>query len=226
MSLFNTTTIACPDCGNREEVSWAASVNADRRPDLRAEVLAGSFQAHECAACGTRMRLPPHLTYIDIGRGNWVLVQSVDEIANWTTHEAEAQRLFEAAFGASAPKVAQELAEGVSPRLVFGWPPLREKILARELGLDDVILELLKLDILRNVPGGPIGAAALRLAAGDSSTLHFEVTDDDSEAVTAETEVPRSLYDDIAGDSAAWATLRDRFSGKALVDVLRFTLEG
>jgi hypothetical protein len=226
MSIFNTTTATCAGCGHVEQITWAASVNADRRPDLRVAVLDHSFQVLDCPSCGTRMRLPPHMTYVDLARGNWVLVESVDQIGKWKTHEAEAQQLFTDAFGPGAAKSARELAEGIQPRLVFGWPPLREKIIAAELGLDDVTLELLKLAVIRNVPGGPIGSAALRLVSGDKTTLKLEITDDETEAVSGETEVPRSLYNDIAGDTAAWAPLRDQLTNKPLVDVLRFTLEG
>lgn len=226
MSVFNTTTATCTTCGHTLTISWAASVNADRRPDLRAEVLDGRFQAQACESCGTEIRLPPHLTYIDMGRGNWVLVQAATDIGAWKTHEAEAQALFDEAFGPGAPASSRDIAAGVRPRLCFGWPPLREKLIATELGLDDVTLELLKLAIMRGVPGAPVGVETLRLAGGDATTLQFEVTDDDSEAVSAGMEVPRALYDGIAADTAAWAALREKFEGKALVDVVRLTLEG
>ena len=36
------------------------------------------------------------------------------------------------------------MGEGFQPRLVFGWPALREKLLCASLSLNDVDLELLK----------------------------------------------------------------------------------
>src|SRR6185437_14909973 len=149
MSIFNDATATCPNCGEAVEISWAASVNADRRPDLRVAVLDGSFQAETCPTCGTQMRLPSHLTYVDIARHTWVLVESPDQIGDWHAHEKQAQSLFDESFGPTAPAAARELAEGVSPRLVYGWPALREKIICNTLGLEDVTLELLKMAVIR-----------------------------------------------------------------------------
>jgi hypothetical protein len=225
MSIFNTAVMTCPACQHETEISWVASVNADRRPDLRDALLDGSLQAEPCSVCGEKLRLPPHLTYVDMARGNWLLVDTVDEIPNWRAHELEATTLFDDAFGASAPQVAQELAKGVSPRIVFGWPALREKVLCSALGIDDVTLELLKTSVIRNVPGMALGQS-LRLTGGTDTSLTLAVMDDASEAVTATTDVPRSLIDDIAGDVAAWAPLRARLTAGPLVDVARFVLEG
>lgn len=227
MSIFNSTNNTCPRCGETVEISWAASVNAVRRPDLRAAILDRSFQAEDCPACGLKMRLPPHLTYVDMNKGNWILVEGFDEMPHWEAHEAEAKQLFDEAFGATAPASNRELAEGVSPRLVFGWPALREKILATELGLDDATLELLKIAVIRSVPGAPLAdGRGLRLVGGDAATLKLEITDDATEETFGATDVPRSLYDDIAGDTAAWAPLRAKLSDVALVDLQRFTLVG
>jgi predicted RNA-binding Zn-ribbon protein involved in translation (DUF1610 family) len=226
MSIFNDATAMCPNCGETVAISWAASLNADRRPDLRAEVLDGSFQAEKCPTCGTQMRLPSHLTYVDMARRTWVLVENPDQIGDWQAHEKEAQNLFEESFGPGAPEAARELADGVAPRLVYGWPALREKIICNTLGLEDVTLELLKMAVIRSGPGAPLGNIALRLVRGDDATLVLQATDDGTEEVTGEIEVPRTLFDDIVGDTEAWAPLRDKLSGVALVDVKRLTLVG
>jgi len=225
MSIFNTATATCPECGEPVEISWAASVNADRRPDLRSAILDRSFQAEFCPTCGQPMRLPPHLTYVDLARRNWILVEDVAELPQWAVHEAEAGKLFEESFGPAAPPVAQELASGVRPRLVFGWPALREKLICTELGLDDVQLELLKLAVMRGVAGTPVGdGLALRLVAGNDDTLTLDVVNDATETAVSTTELPRSLYDDIGTDTAAWAPLRARLVNEIFVDVQRFMI--
>ena len=226
MSLFNNATVACPHCGESREISWAASVNAVRRPDLRAAILDRSFQAEPCESCGTQIRLPPHLTYVDMKRGDWILVYAADELPEWTKKEAEAQALFNESFGPAAPAASREMAEGVSPRIAFGWPALREKLICTELGLDDVTLEILKIAMMKTMGGVTLGGPTLRLVKGDSETLTFDVVDDATEASTLTTEGPRGLYDYIAADATTWAPLRDRFANTALVDLTRFTVGG
>ena len=223
MSLFNTVTVPCPVCGEKTEISWAASVNADRRPDLREAILDHSFQSEPCPSCGTAVRLPPHLTYVDLARGNWIVANDVSELPNWQAHEADAKALFDETFGVYAPDPAREMGEGFQPRLVFGWPALREKLLCASLGLNDVNLELLKMAVMRSVPGTPLGEGlTLRLLEGDAETLKLGVTNDATEAWTESIMVPRSVYDDIAGNTEAWAELRGQLANEALVDATRF----
>jgi hypothetical protein len=43
MSMFESIAVACPACGTQVDFDAVQSVNADRRPDLRAAILAGTF---------------------------------------------------------------------------------------------------------------------------------------------------------------------------------------
>src|SRR5690348_16409270 len=126
MSLFVNAHATCKQCGKETDVRLAASVNAARRPDLRQEILDGTFQAETCPACGARLRLPVHLSYLDIDRGQWILAESIDLLPQWRDVEAEAHDVFERSYGSGAPTIAQEFGAGLRPRLVLGWAALRE----------------------------------------------------------------------------------------------------
>jgi hypothetical protein len=227
MSVFYVVSVPCPSCGAENKPDWAASVNADRRPDLRAAILDGSFQAIACTACAAPLQLPAHLTYLDTGRGQWILVENPAELAGWSAQEAAAKALFAESYGSAAPAAARSLAEHMHPRLVYGWPALREKLLCQELGLDDVTLELLKLAMLRDGQGPSLGGQeALRLAGGTAEALQLELVDEAADQVLGSAEVPRAGYDAIAADAAGWAALRARFDGAAYVDAARLTMAG
>src|SRR3954471_7312048 len=129
MSLFTTAEVTCGACGNKHEVLRAASINADRREDLRQAILDGSFQLETCVSCGERMRLPAQVSYLDIGRGQWIIAEDTAGLETWREAEARAQGLFDSTFGRAAPPLARELGGGLAPRLVFGWPAMREKLL-------------------------------------------------------------------------------------------------
>ncbi len=226
MSIFIPAKATCTGCGMEVETRLAASVNADRRPDLRAEILDGTFQAMACPGCGARMRLPAHLTYIDMARGQWILVEDMTEIDRWREVEAEATELYEASFGASAPAVQQEMGEGLTPRLVFGWTALREKLIAHEAEINDVVLEVMKVSVLRHVPAPPFdGRTELRLihAADEEITLRW--VDSATEKGIADLPLDREIYDDVEDDMASREALRAALDTGLYVDMQRLLMD-
>ncbi len=225
MSLFEPAEVPCPACGALLEFDLATSVNADRRPDLRLEILAGTFQRLACPACATLVRLPPALTYMHVAKGQWILAKPAAEFANWAQLEAIARQTFELAYGAAASRPAQLIGRGLRPRIVFGWAALREKLLAAEEGIDDVLLELLKLAALRNVSGAALNdESELRLLDADADTLTLAWLVSETEQELSSLQLPRSALAGIAADTAAWAPLRARLSAALFGDFGRLLL--
>jgi hypothetical protein len=219
MSIFHSAQAICGSCGTRNLVERTASVNADRAPEYRDAILDGSFQRETCSKCGTVLRLPPHLTYLDIGRNQWVMVEPSDAIKRWQKVEADARKTWDRAFGSGATPQGKELGRTMTVRLVLGWTALREKLLCWDLGLDDVTLEMLKLDLLRDMENAPIAdQTELRLRGGDAQTLKFDWLELASERAIEGFEVPRADYDEIVADAEEWADLRARFDGALMVD--------
>ncbi len=224
MSLFHPATITCSKCGTQAEIQRNASVNADRRADLRRAILDGSFQAATCRKCGTQLRLPPHLTYLEIKRGTWIAAEPATLLDEWPEVEDQVWRAYSRAFGEDASPAGQSIGAGLRPRLVFGWPALREKLLCADLGLDDITLECLKMAVLRNVDHAPMAdQTELRLIRGDAATLELAWFVTLSEQILSGLDVPRDLYDSIAAEPEVWDTVRRRFDGVFLVDLRRFT---
>lgn len=223
MSTFHTTTATCTACGTEHEVDRVISVNVDRMPEHRVGVLARGFQAITCPSCSEPARIAPSVTYVDLARGQWIRVETATELDQRDAHEAKSRTLFERAYGAEVPAVVQAMGAQLTPRLVFGWPALREKLIIHDQGLDDVTIELLKAAILRAVPGAPIGGpTALRLVDGGESELQFQVVDDATGTATDDLTVPRDLYRDLLGDPAPWAALREDLEASYHVDITRF----
>lgn len=226
MSLFKTTTIACPACGKTIDFEAVYSVNADRRPDLRLAILAGEFQRMTCPACKARFRLDPDFNYLDVGRRQWIVAAPVAAVAEWPTRETTARELFARAYGADAPEIARDIGSALQPRLTFGWPALREKILAAMHGIDDIALEACKAVVMRSSASVPLAADTdLRLAdvADGKLTMAWLRSYDGREGSAFA--VPRSELDAIAADaSGAWAAFRRGFEGALFVDLNRTLL--
>jgi hypothetical protein len=201
-------------------------VNADRRPDLRDAILDGSFQSLVCGACGTAIRLPAHLTYFDIGRGQWILVEDTGGLEKWYEAEADATALYEKAFGRLAPPMQRQMGEQIDARVVFGWTALREKLIAKQAGLDDAVLELLKISVLRNVPAPPLNdRTELRLidVAEDGDLLLRWVNGLTEEGIV-NLPVGRDLYEALAADLGPWQSLLDDVRKGLFVDMNRLLI--
>ncbi|MBV8914713.1 MAG: CpXC domain-containing protein [Acetobacteraceae bacterium] len=223
MSIFHVANIVCPTCNMPAEVERSASVNADLRPDLRAAILDGRFQATTCAHCGTRLRLPPHLTYLELGRGVWIAAEPATMLEDWPSLEESVWDVYDRAFGEHASPAARSLVAGVKPRLVFGWPAFREKLICTDLGLDDVTLELLKMSIMRNVNDPPMAdQTELRLVGGTPEELEFAWIETLPEERLAGLKVPRDVYDSILENPEPWEPVRAKFDQVFLVDLRRF----
>ena len=222
MSIFLPVEARCSKCKTSVQAELAASVNADRRPDLRQAILDETFQSIVCPKCATKVRLPAHLTYIDMGRRQWILVEDASRLERWREVEEEAKAVFAQSFGAGAPAIQRSLAEGLAARLVFGWAALREKLLVKDAGLDDVVLELLKISVLRNVPGPPLSdATELRLIEVNDTVMRLRWLDATTEEGLADLPLDRALYEALAKDLGPWAELKSALEAGLFVDMKR-----
>jgi hypothetical protein len=220
MSVFRKTELHCPACAVKIAVDAVLSVNGGRRADLREAVLDGSLQEMTCPTCSATFRLDPEFTYVDLGRGQWLAVHPAAAAAYWPEREAAARATFDRAYGAAAPRSAQELGASLRPRVVFGWAALREKLVADEAGLDDVTLEGAKAAILRTSPPPRFGDTELRLVeVGDPCRMAWIRSGE--ETVVEELEAPRALFDEIAAAPKAWKALREELAAGLFVDLGR-----
>lgn len=226
MSLFTTTTIQCADCETVTDFEAAGSVNADRRPDLRAAILNNSFQVVACPSCGAAMRLEPLFNYLDMELGLWLAAYPARRIGEFMEVEGEVRALFDHSYGAGATASAQEVGAALRPRLAFGWPATREKLLLAQVGLNDTSVELLKLDLMRRLPEAPFQPGVeLRLVDVGEDALTFIWLDNDTEEVLQEFEVDRALLQDIESNADAWADIRAAVTGGMFVDMQRLYLD-
>jgi len=226
MSILENQTVYCPSCGKPMAFAAAHSVLADRRPDLRAAILADTFQTERCPHCEARFRRQPTLNYLDIGRGQWILAKPAAEVADWPSLEAQAQGIFELGYGSLAPVPAQEIGRGLAVRVVFGWPAFREKLLAVDAGLDDVALECLKLRLLRTLDGPALAdTVEMRLREADDEMLTFAWLDADVEEVLEILRVPRALYDDMRASSDGYDGVRKALAQGPFVDMNRILVD-
>lgn len=223
MSLFRTTQIVCPVCATPIDFESVDSVNADRRPDLRQAILDGSFQQLDCPNCKTGFRLDSNFNYLDVGRGQWIAAEPVAAAGDWKEHEEIVRELYSLAYGEKASELAREVGAMLKPRLVFGWPALREKLLAGGNGLDDLAIEACKATAMRNTAELPFsGDADLRLVDVKDDKLVFAWVNPADNTTGDMIALPRSLHDEVLADEDGdWYSFKSDFDGALYVDLNR-----
>jgi hypothetical protein len=227
MSIIRTHTIAC-DCGAAVTVECCESVNAERHPELRDAVLDRTFHVFACGACGAGLSVQKQVSYVDLPRRQFYGVVPETSRGQERSFAEELVTAWELAFGALAPAAIGPLmqTDRFQLRLCFGIEELREKLVAHDAGLDDLALEVYKLELLASNPDW--GRAAVRTLRLD----HVEPDGDLAFLLERATAPPtvlevaivaaRARYDEIA--ATPWPQLLARFPGLAsgpYVSVLR-----
>jgi len=226
MSMFQTEKVSCPSCGSAVDFTVVYSVNADRRPDLRAAIIDSSFQRQDCPACGKAFRLEPEMTYIHVAGKQWILCQPFSKIVAWNELEEQARSTFALAYGPTVSQGAQAIGRDLQVRITFGWAALREKLVCAQRGLDDVTLDLLKFALLRDLDDSPLADdTELRLVDIKEDQIVLAWIQAATEQFVETMEVPRELYDDIAADQAGWQDLRSELAAGPFVDLRRLLIQ-
>jgi hypothetical protein len=220
MSIFRSVELPCPACETPVEFELVHSVSADRRPDLRDAILDGTFQRQTCPACKTTFRVDPEFTYMDIGRGQYIGVWPVSR--RRAQLRRENTRCLEQTLGSGATAEAQSLGRKLTPRVVFGWPALGEKILARQADIDDRTLEVAKMAVLRTRDDVPLpGEQEFRLVGELDGDPVLAWVHADSEQRQDAVRMPRALIGDIEAERDHWKKAFDEVAEGLVVDFQR-----
>lgn len=131
MSIKGTVTVRCPGCRAPHEVTLVQSINAREEVALVDRLLAGELNVLTCD-CGRRTLLEATLLYHDPARDYFCQACPGGEDAM-----AAGGRAFATISGVQATR-----------RLVPSHNALLEKVLIQRAGLDDAVVEVLKVLLL------------------------------------------------------------------------------
>jgi len=220
MSVFQAIEVPCPSCSTALPFELVHSVNAARRPDLRAAILDRSFQRQACPACGYTFRMEPEFTYLDVGRKQFFAVFPASRLAQCQELEAKAIASFDKAFGSGSG--AESIGRGMLSRVVFGWAGLVEKLIAADSAIDDRTLELAKIAAMRSIGEVKVGDdREFRLLGVTGDQLALGWLRASTEDLDEELDVPRDLLGEIESRPSDWAALMAEVAGPMFVDYRR-----
>jgi hypothetical protein len=168
MAVFYPHTVKCV-CNNTLTVHLADSVNVKRFPASREKILRGEMHRTACAQCGRQMTVEKPFYYTDLTRNCFFKVLPRGERHLWKNASAELDVASKLVPG-SVTKI-----KGRTLRVVFGMDELREKLVAQDAGLDDRLIELLKVLLVYEHPI-LLRQARLRLSLDAVTNDDFEFT--------------------------------------------------
>jgi hypothetical protein len=176
MSTWAERTVPC-SCGESIRTMVADALHISRLPAVRQRVLDRTFHRVACPRCGRIQTIDKKLLYTDFPRHHWIGVCPVAWAPLWSGLERSLRAEFERVVGRAAPPAIRALAPRFQVRLVFGCDQLAEKLYAFDAGLDDRIVELVKLRILAKHPGLVIPGVQMLLLPPEPgcARLEFEV---------------------------------------------------
>lgn len=151
MSTWQDTTTPCPRCANAVAVRVADSVHISRVPHVREQILARTFHSFTCAACAETFTVAKRFVYTDLDRDEWLLVALASDEASWPTWESQLQKDLTAAFDHGSPLV-HRFARRMRARVVFGYESLREKLVIWDAGIEDAVIECIKVRAIAQDP--------------------------------------------------------------------------
>lgn len=139
MSQLDSRTIACPQCGHEQECQLWASINVTLDPSLKQDLLDNRLNRFTCAACGYEAQVAASFLYHDMGQKLMIAVNA--------DHEAAAKSLTEAL---TMSRGVQQAFAGYQFRSVATRDDLVDKVLVLDAGLDDAIVEMVKVATQQN----------------------------------------------------------------------------
>lgn len=132
--------------GKHKMLNLADCVNIHRTPAVREAIIKGEYN-RIASEDGTHMiTVEKPFFYTDFDRKQFFLVKPRAERHTWSEASAQLDRMMK-----GVPQLVTKV-EGTKFRVVFGMGELREKIIADEEGLDDRMIELLKVLIIYDHP--------------------------------------------------------------------------
>lgn len=190
MSQISHEILTCHQCGQKSDFTIWKSLNADLDPQAKEQLLEGSLFQFVCPYCGYQSMVNYALLYHDMTHRVMVYYVAQEAVA-------KTQTLFADMENTTGIKLSD-----YRKRIVISQNALREKALIFEYGLDDRIIEIIKLLYLANAatqfPDKYFASILFMVTAEGKYILEFDLPDD--EPLWAE--IPTQMYENVQNDFA------------------------
>lgn len=129
MSITNEALAACSRCGQQNKITIYRSINISENPELKEKVMNGNLFLWECPHCGQ----------VNLARYETLYHDPEAKLMIWLIPSGEISETQMAAITMHTKAMG-----GYTLRRVADMGALMEKVLIRNSGLDDAVIELVK----------------------------------------------------------------------------------
>jgi hypothetical protein len=202
----------------------ARGIHASRVPEVREQILRGELHVIACPACGNTSQVHADTTYADFDHRQWVRVAKPSELGAWSDLERASLEQFDRVM-ARGPALVAELASKFRVRLVFDLDELRERLVIWEAGLDDAIVECVKLVCVRERADLVVRGHRIRLRGISPEGLVLaSVPIAAAHAERARWTVPHAVVTATATNRGEWEVRMPELFGRGFVSIDRYLL--
>jgi hypothetical protein len=194
MSTTANREVECPECGVSQTILIVESANVQRFPAFKTQLLSGNFMRFTCVSCRASFVVECEMLYTDLDEHLFIGVFPHEQRGEAQACEEAIERAYGQVFISEAPEFARRAVGELRRRVVFGYEELREKVVCFAAGLDDHILEAVKVALRDSQPA--LGPLSLQAVAED---LLWFARVGTNEAPFA---VPRAVYQEMLQDAA------------------------
>ena len=145
MSMECPEKITCPDCGTEGDFTIWRSVNTQLSPEAKKRVLNGEIFKFKCPKCGNVSNVVYDMLYHQMEDEIMIHLATEDDAV-----DEAAESFDKIANGTMMPGIDLQQSD-YTFRIVRDQNQLREKIYIFDQGLDDRIIELMKMFIISNL---------------------------------------------------------------------------
>lgn len=145
MSLGRVERIVCPKCGGEDDFVVWQSINTMTYPEVKQEILSGEIFLFKCPKCATLTNIKYDCLYHQMESHLMILVVNNDESVSKSVDALEK------IVNGNRVQAFQLLDSDYTFRIVRDNNQLREKIYIFDHGLDDRVIEMMKIHIVANM---------------------------------------------------------------------------
>lgn len=194
MSINNKQSVRCPKCGQLNDVTVWNSITVKDSSDLKEDLLKGKVNIFRCPACSYTAIMPSPLLYHDEDKKLMISFSPSDDTV-------QKEKLYNEVKTSSRESGELKRFDGYNLRFVTDYNALLEKILIFDLGMNDKVIEVIKLMILsQEVDKSEQRTCRFGKMNGDN--LEFMVHDSIENQIYT-SQVPKATYDTL------WTNLRN-----------------
>lgn len=169
MSINSNETIKCPQCHQLSDINIWHSITVSDSEDLKKDLLAGKINMFCCPSCSLKALVPTPLLYHDEEKSLMISFSPCSD-------EETKNKLFNEIKSTSAQSGELDNLSNYNLRFVYEYNSLLEKILIFDNGLNDKVIEVLKVLILMQKPENMDNMTAV-FGKLENDTLEFLIND-------------------------------------------------